>query len=87
MRDRLIALFVRFALPLTLVLSASPVLAQVPGPPGPPDGVAALLNRLELLLQKDDRDNFPSLLSTSDITGQEAEQKGSDRKTESILRA
>src|SRR5439155_9561278 len=78
MRDRLASLIVRFALPLTLVLSASAAYAQAPaqtpGPPGPPDGVAALLNRLEQLLQQNDRDDFPALLSTADITGEEAEQ-------------
>ena len=60
--------------------------AQTPGPPDPSrqsreaaaDGVAALLNRLELLLQQNNRDDFPSLLSTPDITGQEAEQATDD---------
>src|SRR5437762_1207545 len=33
------------------------------------DGVAVLLNRLEQLLQQNNRDDFPSLLSTADITG------------------
>src|SRR5882762_4979688 len=82
MRDRLVAVIVRFALPLALLLSASPLHAQAPaqtpGPPGPPDGVAALLNRLEQLLGQNDRDNFPALLSTPDITGQEAEQATDD---------
>ena len=39
---------------------------------------AALLNRLEQLLQQNDRDDFPSLLSTPDITGEEAEQATDD---------
>src|SRR5262245_49341085 len=84
MRDRLASLIVRFALPLAVVLSASIAHAQTPGqaaqpgPPGPPDGVAVLLNRLEQLLQRNDRDNFPALLSTEDITGGDAEQATDD---------
>jgi hypothetical protein len=73
----------RFALPLALLLCAPPAYAQTqapgqPGPPGPPDGVALLLNRLEQLLQHNNRDDFPSLLSTPDITGAEAEQATDD---------
>jgi hypothetical protein len=91
MRDGMVVLIVRLALPLALALCARPAFAsQTPGPPGSPDssrqnreapapdGVAALLNRLELLLQQNNRDEFPSLLSTSDITGQEAEQATDD---------
>jgi len=82
MRDRTASLFVRFALPLALVLCALPSYAQTqtqtPGPPGPPDGVAVLLNRLEQLLQQNNRDDFPALLSTPDITGEEAEQATDD---------
>src|SRR5262245_55820438 len=44
----------------------------------PPDGVAVLLNRLEQLLQQNNRDEFPALLSTFDITGEEAEQATDD---------
>jgi hypothetical protein len=36
--------------------------------PAAADGVAQLLNRLELLLQNNNRDDFPSLLSTPDLT-------------------
>lgn len=42
------------------------------------DGVSQLLNRLEQLLQQNNRDEFPSLLSTPDITGAEAEQATDD---------
>jgi len=42
------------------------------------DGVAVLLNHLEQLLQQNNRDDFPSLLSTPDITGEEAEQATDD---------
>src|SRR6187551_287651 len=42
------------------------------------DGVAQLLNRLEQLLEENNRDEFPSLLSTPDITGAEAEQATDD---------
>ena len=82
MRDRMAFLIVRFALPLALALCARPSYAQAPpqtpGPPGPPDGVAVLLNRLEQLLQYNNRDEFPAVLSTPDITGQEAEQATDD---------
>src|SRR5436190_15214697 len=83
MRDRMAFPFVvRFALLLALVLCSRPssaqTAAQTPGPPGPPDGVAILLNRLEQLLQTNTRDEFPSLLSTRDITGEEAEQATDD---------
>src|SRR5678815_3940578 len=46
--------------------------------PAAVDGVAQLLNRLEQLLQNNNRDEFPSLLSTPDITGAEAEQATDD---------
>ena len=82
MRERKASMVVRFALPLAFLLCAWSASAQVPtetpGLPGPPDGVAALLNRLEQLLQQNDRDNFPALLSTADITGVEAEQATDD---------
>ena len=82
MRERKASIVVRFALPLAFLLCAWPASAQVPTQtpelPGPPDGVAALLNRLEQLLQQNDRDNFPALLSTADITGVEAEQATDD---------
>jgi Peptidase family M1 domain len=42
------------------------------------DGVALLLNRLEQLLKQNNRDEFPALLSTADITGAEAEQATDD---------
>src|SRR5689334_331026 len=86
MRDHMASPIVRLALPLALFLCASAAFAQssaqpaaqIPGPPGPPDGVAALLHRLELLLQQNNRDDFPALLSTADITGAEAEQATDD---------
>jgi hypothetical protein len=82
MRDRMALSFVRFALPLTLWLCAWPSYAQTPaqaaGQPGPPDGVGLLLHRLEQLLQQNNRDDFPALLSTPDITGDEAEQATDD---------
>src|SRR6185436_16686832 len=80
MRDRLAFLFVRCALPLALALCARPSYAQAqPQPPAaPPDGVAVLLNRLEQLLEQNNRDDFPSLISTPDITGEEAEQATDD---------
>src|SRR6185436_18145163 len=80
MRDRLAFLFVRCALPLALALCARPSYAQAqPQPPAaPPDGVAVLLHRLEQLLQQNNRDDFPALLSTPDITGEEAEQATDD---------
>jgi hypothetical protein len=80
MRDRLVFLIVRFALPLALALCARPSYAQAQAQPpaAPPDGVAVLLNRLELLLQQNNRDDFPSLISTPDITGEEAEQATDD---------
>src|SRR6266550_7880492 len=86
MRDRMAIPTVRFALQfaLALLLGASSARAQTPGqpvqpgPPGPPDGVATLLHRLELLLQQNNRDDFPALLSTPDITGEEAEQATDD---------
>ena len=67
--------FVRLALPLALVVAcAAPLEAQT----SQPDGVAALLNRLEQLLLQNDRDTFPSLLSTADITGDAAVQATDD---------
>ena len=83
MRDRMVFPFVRFALALALLLSAAPSYAQAtapatPGQPGPPDGVTTLLHKLELLLQQNNRDDFPSLLSTPDLTGAEAEQATDD---------
>ena len=76
MQDRLSPLtFVRLALPLALVVAcAAPIDAQT----NQPDGVATLLNRLEQLLQQNDRDTFPSLLSTPDITGDAAIQATED---------
>src|SRR5712691_11619682 len=76
MRDRISPLtLVRLALPLALVVAcAAPLEAQT----GQPDGVAALLNRLEQLLLQNDRDTFPSLLSTADITGDAAVQATDD---------
>src|SRR5258705_12640274 len=99
MRDGMALLLVRFALPLALALCALPSYAQAPAQtPGPPDssrqsrdaaadGVAVLLNRLELLLQQNNRDDFPSLLSTPDITGQEAEQATDDLFSYDTIRA
>jgi len=87
MRDRLVAVLVRFALPVALLWQA-PAYAQ--GQQVPPDssrrspavvatdGPAVLLNRLEQLLQKSDRDTFPSLLSPGDVTGEVAEQATDD---------
>jgi hypothetical protein len=51
------------------------------------DGVAQLLNRLEQLLQENNRDEFPSLLSTPDITGAEAEQATDDLFSYETIRA
>ena len=90
MRDRMAFPSVaRFALLLALVLGASSssapafasqseAAARQAATPGAPDGVAILLNRLEQLLQVNNRDEFPSLLSTPDITGEEAEQATDD---------
>src|SRR5215813_6434015 len=76
MRGRFLLLtVVRAALALALTAtSAVPLRAQAPQP----DGVAALLSRLEQLLQQNDRDTFPSLLSPSDITGEAALQATDD---------
>ena len=80
MRDCFTLSFVRFALPLMLGLCAGPSYAQTPAPgqPGPPDGVGLLFHRLEQLLQQNNRDDFPALLSTPDITGEDAEQATDD---------
>ena len=51
------------------------------------DGVARLLNRLEQLLQQNNRDDFPSLLSTPDLTGAEAEQATDDLFSYETIRA
>jgi hypothetical protein len=77
MRDSIFRLaVVRVALPLTLaVVGATP--AQAQSNQGP-DGVTTLLYRLEQLLQQNDRDAFPSLLSTPDITGDAAMQATDD---------
>jgi len=92
----MVAVNLRFALPLALLLCAMPTYGQTQGAAqsNPPDlsrqsreaapadakadGVAQLLNRLEQLLQENNRDEFPSLLSTPDITGAEAEQATDD---------
>jgi len=76
MRDRTFRLaIVRCALPLVLIAAwAAPLYAQS----NQPDGVASLLNRLERLLQQNDRDTFPSLLSPADITGDDAIQATED---------
>jgi hypothetical protein len=77
MRDRAVSLvIVGGLLPLALIVAcAAPLYAQSSQPP---DGVAILLNRLEQLLQENDRDTFPSLLSTADITGDDAIQASDD---------
>ena len=74
--DRIVLLTtVRIALPLALFgACATPAQAQT----NEPDGVATLLNRVEQLLQQNDRDTFPSLLSPSDVTGDVAEQATDD---------
>ena len=75
---------VRLAL-LAPLLWHTPAFAQAPQTPqtaAPPaataDGPAVLLNHLEQLLQKSDRDGFPSLLSPGDVTGEDAEQATDD---------
>ena len=102
MRDRLLAV-VRLALPVALLGHAS---AYAQAPPQAPagsadlsrqsreaataDGPAVLLNHLEQLLQKSDRDGFPSLLSPGDVTGEDAEQATDDlfayRATHAVVR-
>src|SRR5512138_1512665 len=91
----------RFALPLALLLCAVPAYGQTQGAaqPGSPDlsrrsvedakadGIAQLLNHLEQLLQQNNRDEFPSLLSTPDITGAEAEQATDDLFSYETIRA
>ena len=76
MRDRTFRLaIVRCVFPLVLIAAwAAHPYAQSTQP----DGVATLLNRLERLLQQNDRDTFPSLLSTTDITGDVAIQATDD---------
>jgi hypothetical protein len=89
MRDRLVAVFVRFALPAAL-LWPSLAYAQAPvqqAPQAAADGAAVLLNRLERLLQIDDQDNFPTLLSTADLTGAAAEQAADDLFSYETVRA
>jgi hypothetical protein len=51
------------------------------------DGIAQLLNHLEQLLQQNNRDEFPSLLSTPDITGADAEQATDDLFSYETIRA
>jgi Peptidase family M1 domain len=93
------AVNLRFALPLALLLCAVPAYGQGAGQPVPPDtsrqsrepsapdGVAQLLNRLEQLLQHNNRDEFPSLLSTPELTGAEAEQATDDLFSYETIRA
>src|ERR1041385_580727 len=82
MRDRMAVSIVRFALPLALLVCAQPSSAQnatqTTAQPGAPDGVGLLFHKLEVLLQQNNRDDFPALLSTSDITGAQAEQATDD---------
>jgi len=82
MRDRIVVSIVRCALPLAFLVCAQPSSAQntthTAAQPGAPDGVGLLFHKLELLLQQNNRDDFPALLSTSDITGAEAEQATDD---------
>src|SRR3954468_10494906 len=82
MRDCMALSRFRFALPLMLWLCAWPSAAQTPAPaagqPSPPDGVGLLLHRLQQLLQQNNRDEFPALLSTTDITGEQAEEATDD---------
>ncbi len=82
----MVAVNLRLALPLALLLYAMPASAQTQGAAAP-DGVAELLNRLEQLLQENSRDEFPSLLSTPDITGAEAEQATDDLFSYETIRA
>src|SRR5215470_3554884 len=91
------AVNLRFALPLALLLCAPPAHAQTQTPSqsgreaatadAKADGVTQLLNRLEQLLQDNNRDEFPSLLSTPDITGAEAEQATDDLFSYETIRA
>ena len=79
---------VQLALSLALVMvCAGPLQAQT-GQPA--DGVAVLLSRLEQLLQQNDRDTFPSFLSPSDVTGDDALQATDDlfsyETTRAVLR-
>src|SRR6185503_11099073 len=101
----MVAVNLRFALPLALLLCAMPTYGQTQGAAqsNPPDlsrqsreaapadakadGIAQLLNRLEQLLQQNNRDEFPSLLSTPDITGAEAEQATDDLFSYETIRA
>jgi hypothetical protein len=95
------AVHLRFALPLALLLCAVPAYGQTQGAaqPGSPDlsrqsreaasadGITQLLYHLEQLLQQNNRDEFPSLLSTPDITGAEAEQATDDLFSYETIRA
>ena len=95
------AVNLRFALPLALLLCAMSAYGQTQGaaqssPPDPSrrsvedakaDGIAQLLNRLEQLLQQNNRDEFPSLLSTPDLTGADAEQATDDLFSYETIRA
>jgi len=95
------AVNLRIALPLALVLCAMPAYGQTQdsapstspdaprrsGEDAKADGIAQLLNRLEQLLQQNNRDEFPSLLSTPDITGAEAEQASDDLFSYETIRA
>jgi peptidase M1-like protein len=92
------AVNLRFALPLALLLYAMPAYGQTQGAAAPDpsrqsrdaataDGVAQLLNRLEQLLQENNRDEFPSLLSTPEITGADAEQATDDLFSYETVRA
>jgi hypothetical protein len=93
MRDRTLLLaLVRRAVPLALLFAfgfAAQLQAQIVQPiqPAQADAVAALFNRLELLLQQNDRDTFPSLLSTADLTGDAAERATDDLFSYQTIRA
>ena len=86
MPDRPVRLtLVRLVLLLALAVAcAAPAQAQTALAP---DGVATLLHRLELLLQQNDRDTFPSLLSPADITGDDEAQATDDLFSYDSVRA